>query len=149
MRKYIYFILWYFALIFWFIRRPQSFGAAIIVKDQNKVLLVKHTYGHRNWWGLPGGHKKRSEDVSKTASRELYEEVGLDLSLEKVGDQIIDEDYRHSNEAVFVGIYNQQLVKLQRSEIKEYKWWPTNSLPKEIYPSALAAIKLYLKKPIN
>ena len=56
-----------------------ALGAASAVFDPSgRVLLVRHTYGPRNW-ELPGGGAEDGEDPSSTARRELSEETGLDL----------------------------------------------------------------------
>ena len=146
MKKHLYFVLWYFSFVYWFIRRPQSYGAEVIVEDGKNILLVRHTYGHRKAWGLPGGHKKHAESFKETAERELKEEVGLDIPLKKLGMVKLIEDYRHTNDAVFLGQHEQQTISMQEAEIKEYKWWPKDNLPEDLFPSAEAAIKLYLNK---
>ena len=54
-------------------------GAASAVFDPDgRILLVRHTYGPRNW-ELPGGLSLAGEDPASTARRELLEETGLDL----------------------------------------------------------------------
>ena len=46
--------------------------------DQEKVLLVKLTYGHKGWI-LPGGYVKSTETIGKAVKREVHEETGLDV----------------------------------------------------------------------
>ncbi|MDE1865120.1 MAG: NUDIX domain-containing protein [Candidatus Micrarchaeota archaeon] len=46
------------------------------VKINGKILLVRHSYGRRNWH-LPGGEVKRGEAPEHAALRELYEETGV------------------------------------------------------------------------
>jgi 8-oxo-dGTP diphosphatase len=54
-------------------------GAACAIFDgQDRVLLVRHTYGRRNW-ELPGGLAHAGEAPSVAAQRELAEETGLQL----------------------------------------------------------------------
>jgi 8-oxo-dGTP diphosphatase len=52
-------------------------AACVVVDDRGWVLMVRHTYGHRNW-ELPGGGSVPGEDPATTAQRELLEETGVD-----------------------------------------------------------------------
>jgi 8-oxo-dGTP diphosphatase len=53
-------------------------AATVMVDDRGHVLLVKHSYGERNW-ELPGGRGETGESAEETARREALEEVGVGL----------------------------------------------------------------------
>ena len=55
---------------------PFSLGVGCVVPKENKVLLVRITYGHRGWM-LPGGYVKQNETIGEAAKREVMEETGL------------------------------------------------------------------------
>jgi 8-oxo-dGTP diphosphatase len=63
------------ARIWWFIRRPQTFGAVVAVWSGGRILLVRASY--RRCYALPGGFMKRGETSREAASRELAEELQL------------------------------------------------------------------------
>jgi 8-oxo-dGTP pyrophosphatase MutT (NUDIX family) len=63
----------------WFVFRPRTSGVKCVITDHELVLLVLHTYGTR-WWDLPGGTPKRDEPPIRTASREMAEELGLEVA---------------------------------------------------------------------
>jgi len=61
-----------------------NIGAACAIFDERgRVLLVKHTYGRLNW-ELPGGLALPGEAPWTTAQRELAEETGLVLDVERL-----------------------------------------------------------------
>jgi ADP-ribose pyrophosphatase YjhB (NUDIX family) len=63
------------ARAWWFIRRPQTFGAAVAIWCGDQLLLVRTSY--RQQLSLPGGFLKRHEAALTAAVRELAEELDL------------------------------------------------------------------------
>lgn len=55
----------------------------VIVNDKSEVLLVKHTY-RQTEWSLPGGYLKRGEHPLEGIEREILEETGLEVKIEKI-----------------------------------------------------------------
>jgi 8-oxo-dGTP diphosphatase len=55
----------------------------VIVNDKNEVLLVKHTY-RQTAWSLPGGYLKGGEHPIEGVQREILEETGLTVKIEKI-----------------------------------------------------------------
>lgn len=58
--------------------------AAVILDDEGRVLLVEHAYHPRFPWGLPGGWIDADEDPSAAITRELSEELQLDVRVLRV-----------------------------------------------------------------
>lgn len=56
----------------------------IVVTDDNKILLVRHRKGTRQYWVLPGGRLEYGETFQECAVRELSEETGLDVAVDKL-----------------------------------------------------------------
>ena len=56
----------------------------IVIRD-NKVLLVRHTYGaYRGKLLIPGGHIKHGEMPEVAAAREVFEETGIVAEAESI-----------------------------------------------------------------
>jgi 8-oxo-dGTP pyrophosphatase MutT (NUDIX family) len=66
--------------LYWRIARPHTRAVKCVVRHGDAVLFVRHSYGDRRQWELPGGGIKRGEDPRDTAAREANEELGLDLA---------------------------------------------------------------------
>jgi ADP-ribose pyrophosphatase YjhB (NUDIX family) len=57
--------------------RGRGVTCLLTANEGREVLLVRHTYGPRAVWRLPGGVARRSETPATTAAREIDEELGL------------------------------------------------------------------------
>ena len=55
---------------------------AIIFNEKNEVLLFRHTYRQHSW-SLPGGYMKSGEHPSEALEREIKEESGFVVSVDK------------------------------------------------------------------
>lgn len=60
--------------------KPRIEGCRVIALDaDDRVLLIRHSYGAQRWMA-PGGGLKRGEGVIAAAMRELIEETGCALA---------------------------------------------------------------------
>jgi len=55
---------------------------SVVVVDGNKILLVRHRKGNRQYWVLPGGRLEYGETFQECGVRELKEETGLDVEVQ-------------------------------------------------------------------
>ena len=59
---------------------PRIRGVKCVLHDgAGRVLFVRHTYGDRRAWELPGGGARRGEGPAAAARREAREELGVDV----------------------------------------------------------------------
>ncbi len=56
----------------------------IVFDEQERVLILHHTYRQRYPWGLPGGWVSGSERLEDGLQRELREETGFDIAVGEV-----------------------------------------------------------------
>ena len=64
--------------VYCFFFRPLTLGVRVMMIQDGKVLLVRHTY--LDGWFMPGGGVKRGETLDQAARREAHEEVGALLN---------------------------------------------------------------------
>lgn len=58
------------------------FVNACIINDNNEILLQRRR--EENEWGLPGGAMELGESAEETLRREIKEETGLEITIEKL-----------------------------------------------------------------
>jgi 8-oxo-dGTP diphosphatase len=56
---------------------------SVLIVEDEKILLVKHRKGDREYWVLPGGRLEYGETFVDCARREMREETGLEIEPEK------------------------------------------------------------------
>lgn len=56
-------------------------GAGIVINDNNEILLMKHP---RRGWELPGGIVENDENLVDAIQREIFEETGIKVKVEKL-----------------------------------------------------------------
>ena len=113
-------------------------STAIIPYESNKILLIKrNTVPFKGYWALPGGRVDPDETVEQTIIREVKEETGLDVKIERKIGEYIERgvkdgvEYEYYPTCFLVKPVGGE-IKKQESEIKEIKLFSLDELPKPL-----------------
>ena len=123
--------------LYTFVRRPEVRGTMVAVRDGERVLLVRHTYGDRRRWELPGGWMHPSEAPEDAARREVAEELGIEVVLDD-GSGSLDGDWHFKREhlAWFACDWPGGRGTYDPVEIAEVAWFPLDALPDHLGAAA-------------
>ncbi len=61
-------------------------SVGVLIFKDDKILLIKHVHPKTGftWWVPPGGGVKGTESIFETAEREVFEETGMSVKLDKI-----------------------------------------------------------------
>ncbi len=129
---------------------PEPTVGGLIVNKEGKILLVT---SHK-WFDkltIPGGHVELGETLEKALIREVKEEVGLDVSVER---QLLTQEAiyisqfwkkRHYIFFDFLCRCEKDQVTLDNREIQGYSWvWPGEALRLNLESFTRNVVEKYL-----
>lgn len=116
--------------VYWLLARPTKRGVVCLLTRGDDVLLVRHTYGRRLQWDLPGGGLRRSEEPEAGIRREIDEELGVDIpDLQFLGELFERIDGKHDQLWCFSAAVGGRRLEPNAVEIAEARWFPRSALP--------------------
>ncbi len=130
------------ARVWWFVVRPHVTGVKVVLRDGEHVLLVRHAYGDRAAWELPGGHGRRGEPPEATARREAREELGVDVTAwRRRGSFRARTDRKRETVHVVEAAWPAGAVLRPADwELEECRWSSLERPPGRLGPSTVAAV---------
>ncbi len=134
-------------------REPVIFiGANALVIEQGNVLMGRriNTSGH-DTWGFPGGHVEKGERLREAAIRELKEETGLVAEeIEFLGIVNQPQNGQEKNHYLHVNFvvtrHAGEVMNCEPDRCAEWKWFPVDALPENIFPAHKDFVKAYVDK---
>lgn len=127
----------------------RTMGARALVIREDYILLVKHTY--ISGWYTVGGGIEVGETGLQALTRELQEEVGIELKKEPtiLGFYHTTQEGRDDYVIVYVVKDFVQSPVISK-EILEAKWFPLTALPPDISSGTQRRIEEYLnQRPLS
>lgn len=131
----LYKITFPFFTLYWKFFKPKTFGVKVLIihpEDNQKILLIRHSYGNTLLWNIPGGgYNPKKETAETAAKRELYEELKINnVNLQFLSVYKTNNEGKDDTVTIFKGILeNKEMENLKpNSEIAEIKWKSINAL---------------------
>ena len=103
-------------------KKEKSCGCIIV--NEGKVLLVYER--RRNFWGFPKGHVEANETEIETATREISEEVGLEVEIDSTKRYTLNYVINGSiDKTIVLFLARPKTLKIQKQyeEISSAKWF--------------------------
>ena len=123
----------------------RTVGVRMLLIDEGKVLLVKHTY--QPGWYTIGGGVDSGETPRQAMERELKEEVGATVTSPLELFSVYHSRYEKRDDYVIFYIGHGCTQETVTSpEIAEQQWFPLHDLPKDITPATQRRIDEYCQK---
>ena len=115
-----------------------SVGVAVILTRDDKVLLMKRKGPHGpGTWTTPGGHMEFGETPEQCATREVKEEVGVEITaicFRAVTNDLFQAERRHSVSIWMEGkIRAGEPTVIATEEASEIGWFAWEALPQPLY----------------
>ena len=103
-----------------------------MLTDGERVLLVRHTYGERDW-DLPGGAIKRGEPPATCARREMSEELGISIDdWVALGEMRANIQHRRDTIHCFQARLSAPQLTIDRGELAAIHWFKRDHLPGDL-----------------
>ena len=131
-------------------------AVGILLKDQSFVLMGKRPSGkpYAGYWEFPGGKLEVNESVTTALERELYEELGIWIDLDKNHCQeimMLEHDYPHAYVRLHVCLVDRwegEPVGLENQELSWQNIFNSELTIKPLLPAAwpmIEKVRWYLR----
>ena len=114
----------------------RACGAVVYSVRTNRVLfLLRNGDKHQNTWALAGGKTEIGESITQALSRELSEEIGLDITgLKTIPLELFKSKDSKFEYHTFVCLVADEFIPKLNEEHKGYCWCDIDSFPKPLHP---------------
>lgn len=100
---------------------------AVVVDEEGRILLFRHTYRPFAPWGLPSGWLRSDEDIHDSMSREIREETGLEVDFCEV--MRVDVGSRPRRIDVWLRYRAREGMPRASAEVDEVRYFALDALP--------------------
>jgi len=111
-------------------REPVAVSQAVILSEQRILLAVRHDL---RGWELPGGHAQAGESTEDAMIREVHEETGHEVAIERCVGNYVRTGFRPHTASVFVcRVIGGRLRPSVETPV--VRWFELDALPDTLFP---------------
>ena len=134
--------------VYWGLARPNTRGVKCVVREGEGILLVRHSYGDRRRWELPGGGIKRGEEPRDAAAREAREELGIDVPAWRSLGAVKVRGYgKRTTLLCFEARPSDRALTVDAGEIEEARWFDLAEPPRRLGPDTKMVLARLVREP--
>ncbi len=111
-------------------REPVAVSQAVILSEHRVLLAVRR---YLRGWELPGGHAQAGESSEAALIREVYEETGLDIGVERHVGDYVRTGFRPHTASVFSCRVTGGALR-PSIETPVVRWFNLDELPETLFP---------------
>lgn len=113
--------------LYWRILKPSVFGVRVLIfnpDDKSKFLTIRHSYGNREAWNIPGGgYNPKRETPKEAVTRETHEEIGVEIKeLKTLGIYESGGEGKHDTVTMFTAELSEPFKIKLGPELSEFTW---------------------------
>lgn len=117
---------------YWKIFKPKTYGVKVLIfnpENNDEILIVRHSYGNKSLWNLPGGgYNPKKESAKQAAIREVREELDILITeLHDLATYYTDTEGKRDTVIIFTGQIPNKNPSLNK-ELLEYAWRNKNDI---------------------
>lgn len=125
-------------------------AGCVIKNPENEILLLHRNTPKRAQWELPGGKIDPGEDPFITAKREVLEELGIEVEIEKeIGGKTFKEDGNEMEYTWFEAkiIHGEpKVLENKFDKFSYFSWEELNEMKEELSPNVQNLLDFHLSQ---
>ena len=128
------------------VKNPIDVAAALIFRNGKILVTQRHAHSHLGgFWEFPGGKRERNETFEQCLVREIHEELGAEISINKLFEEIV---HTYPNKIVRLRFFSCRLVHGEPQPLgcTALEWIGESELDDYKFPPADTKLLLKLKK---